>query len=297
METLIKKEIGFKGQRALVLPPTVIKTMENNPLSAILHITDIGFYPKASYHYCERKEPINQYVFIYCTEGNGWFTLNRHTYQVFANQYFILPAGQPHAYGANEHNPWTIYWIHFKGKFASYFIPDVQEPIEIKPSIHSRIYVRNELFEEILHILEMGYSHDNLLLACSTFYHYLSTLRFLQQFREAGTMNKQYDIISSAIHFMKENIEKKLSLDEIAKHVGYSTSHFLTLFNKRTGYSPLAYFNQLKIQQACQLLDFTNMKINQISYKIGIEDTYYFSRLFRKIMGVSPREYKKMRKG
>ena len=143
----------------------------------------------------------------------------------------------------------------------------------------------------------MGYSHDNLLLACSTFYHYLSTLRFLQQFREAGTMNKQYDIISSAIHFMKENIEKKLSLDEIAKHVGYSTSHFLTLFNKRTGYSPLAYFNQLKIQQACQLLDFTNMKINQIGYKIGIEDTYYFSRLFRKIMGVSPREYKKMRKG
>ena len=53
METLIKKEIGFKGQRALVLPPTVIKTMENNPLSAILHITDIGFYPKAFYHYCE----------------------------------------------------------------------------------------------------------------------------------------------------------------------------------------------------------------------------------------------------
>lgn len=96
---------------------------------------------------------------------------------------------------------------------------------------------------------------------------------------------------------MKENIEKRLTLDEIARHVGYSTSHFLTLFNKRTGYSPLAYFNQLKIQQACQLLDFSNMKINQICYKIGIEDTYYFSRLFRKIMGMSPRQYKSMRKG
>ena len=288
---------GFKGEQSIVLPKAILEMIEEDPLASSIYVTDIGYYPKAQHHYRSRQEPIDQYVFIYCVDGKGWFELEGKHYDVKTNQYFILPAGVPHTYAADEMNPWTIYWIHFKGKFASYFIPDVQEPIEIKPSIHSRIYARNELFEEILRILEMGYSHDNLLLACSTFYHYLSTLRFLQQFREAGTMNKQYDIISSAIHFMKENIEKKLSLDEIAKHVGYSTSHFLTLFNKRTGYSPLAYFNQLKIQQACQLLDFTNMKINQIGYKIGIEDTYYFSRLFRKIMGVSPREYKKMRKG
>lgn len=297
MDTQIKKEIGFKGQRAVILPPAVIKAMEMNPLSSILHITDIGYYPKASYHYCERSTPINQYVLIYCIEGSGWFTVKEHTYQVKANQYFILPAGVPHVYGANEQDPWTIYWIHFKGKLATYLIPEKQDPIEIKPCVHSRIHVRNELFEEILHILEMGYSHDNLLLACSTFYHYLATLKFLQQFRDAGNVDTKYDIISTAIHFMKENIEKKLTLEEIAHHVGYSTSHFLTLFNKRTGYSPLAYFNQLKIQQACQLLDFSNMKINQICYKIGIEDTYYFSRLFRKIMGMSPRQYKEMRKG
>ena len=298
METpSIKKEIGFKGQRAFVLPPAVITTMETNPLSTLLHITDIGYYPKASYHYCERKTPINQYVFIYCTEGTGWFTLNGKVHQVGPNQYFILPAGYPHTYGANELDPWTIYWVHFKGRFAPYLIPEMPVSITIKPGIHSRIHARNELFEEILHIFEMGYSHDNLLLACSTFYYYLSTLKYLQQFRDAGNMNKPYDIVSTAIHFMKENIEKRLTLDEIAKHVGYSTSHFLTLFNQRTGYTPLAYFNQLKIQQACQLLDFSNMKINQICYKIGIEDTYYFSRLFRKIMGMSPREYKNMHKG
>lgn len=50
------------------------------------------------------------------------------------------------------------------------------------------------------------------------------------------------------------------------------------------------------MQQACLLLDTTDMKINQICYKIGIEDTYYFSRLFSKIMGMSPREYRKSKK-
>lgn len=59
----------------------------------------------------------------------------------------------------------------------------------------------------------------------------------------------------------------------------------------------LSYFNQLKIQKACQLLDFTDMKVNQVCFKVGIEDNFYFSRLFRKIMGMSPLAYKQMKKG
>ncbi len=295
---MFKRKDGFDGERALVLPQPIVREMEEYPLSSMLHITDIGYYPKAWYHFRERKEPIAQHVFIYCVEGSGWFRIEEETYQVSANQYFILPAGKTHAYGANEKNPWTIYWIHFKGKLASHFIPPTAHPIEIRPGIHSRISNRTEMFEEIFHTLEMGYSHENLLYACSVFYHYLGTLRYMQPYRNAiCQQTDKKDVVTAAIHFMKENIEKKLSLQEIASHIGYSPSHFSTLFNQRTGYTPLAYFNQLKIQQACQLLDFTDMKINQICYKIGIEDCYYFSRLFSKIMGMPPREYKKTQKG
>ena len=231
-------------------------------------------------------------------EGEGWYRLRDHEYKITSNQYFILPAGEPHAYGANTENPWTIYWIHFKGKLASEFARQAASPIEIKPGIHSRISNRIDLFEEIFHTLEMGYSRENLLYACSIFYHYLGTLRYLQQYRDVASGDKEKtDVITAAIHFMKENIEKKLSLGEIAQHIGYSPSHFSVLFNQRTGYPPLTYFNQLKIQKACQLLDFTDMKINQICYKIGIGDSYYFSRLFHKVMGMSPMKYKKMKKG
>ena len=192
----------------------------------------------------------------------------------------------------------TIYWIHFKGKLASHFAKQCTHPIEIKPGMHSRISNRIDMFEEILRTLEIGYSHENLLYACSIFYHYLETLRYLQQYRDAARHEpEKNDIVTAAIHFMKENIEKKLTLQEIATHTGYSSSHFSVLFSQRTGYAPLTYFNQLKIQQACQLLDFTDMKVNQVCYKIGIEDTYYFSRLFSKIMGMPPREYRKMKKG
>lgn len=295
---MIKRKDGFSGERALVLPQSVVREMEEEPLSSILHITDIGYYPKAKHHYRERKEAISQFVFIYCIEGAGWYRSGENEYAVTANQYFILPAGVPHAYGADEQNPWTIYWIHFKGKLASYFAKQTVGPTEIKPGIHSRISNRINLFEEIFRTLEMGYSRENLLYACSIFHHYLGTLRYLQQYRNAVRNEpEKNDIVTAAIHFMKENIEKKLTLQEIADHIGYSPSHFSVLFSKRTGHAPLSYFNQLKIQEACHLLDFTDMKINQVCFKIGIEDTYYFSRLFSKIMGMSPRTYKNMKKG
>ena len=183
---MIKLKDGFNGERALVLPLSVVQEMEKDALSSVLHITDIGYYPKALHHFRERTEPISQFVFIYYIEGAGWFRTNEQEYAVKANQYFILPAGIPHAYGSDESNPWTIYWIHFKGKLASYFAGQANRPIDIKPSIQSRISNRNDLFEEIFHTLEMGYSHENLLYACSAFHYYLGSLRYLQQYREAA---------------------------------------------------------------------------------------------------------------
>jgi hypothetical protein len=296
---MVRLKSGFNGERAIVIPQLIIKMMEQDPLVSTLHITDIGYYPKASYHFRERKEPINQYVFIYCIDGSGWFRIGeKEEYMVSANQYFILPAGVPHTYATNPNNPWTIYWIHFKGTLASYYVQEVAHPVDIKAEICSRISNRIALFEEIFNTLKVGYSNENLHYASSLFHYFLGSLKYIQQYRNAGKDTIDDGNVSDiAIHYMKENIERKLSLQELSDHLGYSVSHFSMLFKKKTGHSPLSYFNLLKIQQACFILDSTNMKINQLCYKIGIEDTYYFSRLFHKVMGVSPKEYRKAKKG
>ena len=89
---MIKRKDGFSGERALVLPASIIHTMENNPLANALHITDIGYYPRAEHHFRKRETPISQYVFIYCVEGRGWFSVNDERYEIKSNQCFILPA-------------------------------------------------------------------------------------------------------------------------------------------------------------------------------------------------------------
>ena len=69
---------GFKGERIVVLPGFLIEELKRDPLGRELYITDIGYYPHAGFHYCERKEEdSNEFVLIYCVEGEGWFETGR----------------------------------------------------------------------------------------------------------------------------------------------------------------------------------------------------------------------------
>lgn len=288
----MKQKNGFSGERSIVLPKVIVEMEKNDPLVSSLYITDIGYYPKAENHYRERKEPIGENVLIYCMEGKGTYRVEGKEYHVSGNQYFILPAGKAHSYESDKDSPWTIYWIHFTGNHAEIYAQGAQTPQDVKPSIHSRINHRNTIFEEIFQTLEQGYSQESLRYVSSLLHYYLASMRYLKQYRETGRRDTESLMSDEAIHFMQENIEKKITLEDIAKYLGYSASHFSMMFKKQTGMSPLNYINKLKIKEACYLLKNTDMKINQICHKVGIEDCYYFSRLFSKTMGMSPKEYR-----
>lgn len=292
----MKQKDGFNGEQMIVLPQMAIDMERTDPLASSLYITDIGFYPKAAGHYRERAIPITQNVLIYCVEGRGWYRVGGNEYKVEPDQYFILPAGSPHTYASDEQKPWTIYWVHFMGEHAAIYAEGALEPHDVKPGVMSRISERNNIFEEIFNTLNNGYGRENLRYASSLLHHYLASMRYLSQFRNASRKDKDTDVAGAAIHYMKENAEKRLSLNELAAYTGFSPTHFSALFKQQTGHSPLNYFNILKIQAACRLLTSSEMKINQICYKVGIDDCYYFSRLFRKTMGMSPKQYRENRR-
>lgn len=280
------------------MPPMIRVLMETDHLLSNLHITDIGYYPKAEYHHITRNTPIDQNVFIYCTSGCGSYSINKEAHSVSENQFFILPAGKPHSYQADANNPWTIYWIHFKGRLSIEYLPETNGPITINPESHSRINDRIEMFEEMFLTLKNGLNLDNLRYTSSLLHHFLGTLKYLRQYRSSKTSEMDDEnMVEVSIHFMKENLEKQITLKMLTDFTGYSSSHFSMIFKQRTGQSPLSYFNLLKVQQACFMLDETDMMINQISSKLGINDPYYFSRLFTKIMGVSPKTYRNQKKG
>ncbi len=274
----------------------VIDLMKADPVMSSLYVTDIGYYPQASGHYRERREGIDQYVLIYCIAGQGRYELAGRSYEVPANTFFVLPKSIPHTYQADENNPWTIYWIHFDGHIAPHFAASLFTPQPVRPAINSRISNRIKLFDEIVASLNRGPDVANLRYACSVLYHFLATLCHLREYRAATAASTEASIADSLIHYISENMEHRITLAELSRFSGYSITHLSGVFRAKTGYSPMEYAAIMKVRKACELLDNTDLHVNQICYRIGIPDPYYFSRFFSKIMGVSPKNYRNRQK-
>jgi AraC-like DNA-binding protein len=285
------KSEGFRGERSIVLPQTIQKLVSQNETTRLLYLTDIGYYPNAYGHFRSRPNGANENILIYCIDGKGWFTVNNKKYKIEKNQFFILEKNMPHEYGADRQSPWSIYWLHFTGEKMFIFSSIFNQVLDIAPVEGHRIQERISIFEEIYQNLELGYSLDNLEYVSMCLWHLLASFRFVQQFQITNNV-KQISLVQQAILFMKDNLNKNLKLEDIAEYVHYSISHFSLMFAKSTSYSPLEYFNQLKIQRACQYLDHTDLSAKSIAYELGFSDPFYFSKVFKKHTSLSPRQYK-----
>ncbi|GHU88644.1 transcriptional regulator [Bacteroidia bacterium] len=283
---------GFKGEKAIVTPYNVRNFQAENEITKQMYLTHIGYYPKAKYHFRERDHGTNEYIFIYCENGKGWVTYKGEKYYLSNDHAFILPSGDAHAYGADNSDPWSIYWFHFMGENVQLFSTIIGRPILIEESDKSRYRDRFIMFEEMYQNLEMGYSPENLEYASFCLMHFLASLKYINQYREIKNV-KETDVIQKSILYMKENLENKIGLEDIAQHVGYSASHLGTLFTSKTSYSPMVYYNQLKIQRSCSFLQFSDLKIKEIAFRLGYYDPFHFSKAFLKEMNITPKEYRK----
>lgn len=288
----MKKQDGFPGQLSYVVPEKILVHVRNNPKMSDLYLTDIGYYPRARYHFRERENGIDQMILIYNIEGTGFIKIRDVTFTLEQDHFFIIPSGTPHAYYSDVQNPWSIYWIHLSGTKAKQLAIPTLQKVEVERTKLSRINERLDLFSELFQHLERGFSLETLEYINLCLPHLLASFTHLKQYKMKNEPISK-DPTNQAINFMLENIQGKLKLDELAVVVNLSASHLSRLFAARTGHSPIDYFIQLKIQRSCRLLDNTELSIADISRETGFDDQFYFSRQFRKVMNMSPSEYRK----
>lgn len=288
-----QKRDGFNGEKLHhVALKSLREAKEKRPLLFPVFITQIGYFPRAEFHYRERKNGCSDNILIYCLEGKGHYILDDKPYEVNHNQFVILPATDRHmSYWADNDDPWTIYWVHFTGDNIEAFnhafnLTLSRGPISI-PFNKEALTTWQNIYET----LKTSHKIDNLCRANFHLFHFLATFFFPEQNIKSGS-DEDNLIIGKAIQIMQNNLYQRLTVEELARGVNLSPSYFAALFKKDMGASPIDYFINLKMKKAAQLLNENNLKIRSIALSLGYDDPYYFSRIFKKCIGLSPDQHR-----
>lgn len=279
-------------KRFVKLDPVLVESQKVDPLTQDLYLCEVSEWSMGKRSIWEPEHISDNYFLIYCTEGNSKLIIANDEVLLHQNQFCIIPPGFHFKLKIGKTEPTIFFMCQFNGTKSRILEQEFTVVRDLVPSINNRVANRRMLFDEVFNNLLRGYHNANIHYVNFTFSHLLATFVFASRTSE-DIETEENPMIQKTIRFMEQNIDKKLSLRDIANEVGYSITYLSTLFRKQTNYSPLSYFSHLKITKSCEYLDQTSLKVKEIAFLLGYSDPYYFSKDFQKKMGISPRSYRK----
>ncbi|HBO45770.1 MAG TPA: hypothetical protein DD670_17965 [Planctomycetaceae bacterium] len=287
----IQRRAVFEEFRSIEVPGETIRDSLARPILRDLLVTRIGYCSRAAGHFIPRPEGSLDCVLHYCVGGKGWCEVAGRRRAVVPETVFLIPAGVPHWYGADDKYPWSIHWLHFTGRTATDYCQLLGAAAET-PLFHLPVS------EEILAVFEATYqlmdnvqTYGQLVAAAGALAQFLSMANLARHSINTRSKSAEKKLEKTAL-FMREHVAGRYTLQQFAQIAHMSPHHYCSLFKARYGFSPIEYFNRLKVRKAREMLDNDALQIRQIARRVGCDDPYYFSRLFRKIVGVSPRDYR-----
>ncbi len=282
----------FYGDRSIVLSKKQNNMVKNNSRVGDLYFNRMGFYPNAKHHFRKRNAGSEEHILIYCVNGKGYIQLHGADHELAPNSFFVIHANQAHSYWASPEDPWSIYWLHFSGPKSAFFSDFFGRTHVIPQTSSSRTDDRIRLFNEMLTVLELGLTNENLEFANLRLNGLLASFFYTETF-QADKGIRSSDPVEKVIFFMQKNTAKLLSVAEMAEEARLSTSHLSRIFKNKTGASPMDYFIGLKMQEAIRLLSNKSMRVNEVAFTLGYTDPFYFSRIFKKQIGSTPTSFLK----
>ena len=233
---------------------------------------------------------LSEFQLIYIPNGEGIFTSGETTYQVKPGSTLLLLPGLRHAYRPLSETGWHEYWVGFRG---AYFLDLVetgclsQEKVFFETGLHDSILsLCNQIFDEVLYQRPLYQMRT-----CSSILSLIAEVLDRERRRDIPDYYQQ--VLEKAKLLMEANISGAANMTDIASQLGTSASNFHRIFKIYTSMTPYQYFIAKKIHKAESLLGQTDLSVKEVAAQLGFENQLYFSRLFKKKIGVSPLNWKK----
>lgn len=252
---------------------------------------------RSSDEFLHMKRTIDENVLIIVQKGTLFINANRKSFEIGENQFVLLKAGEEH-FGYKKSNGELSYlWLHFKTEnFESYEIQKLSDCNKISGSSYhfceagtllssNRIFL---LFRQLMDFsLDSGFYNKEVL-------DYLSSV-ILMEITNQGISEQKNDrninpIVFEICSWIKSNYSHQFSIEDLSKINGYKSEYLSNLFKKNMGITIFQYTNQIRIETAKKLLP--NFTIKETAFSCGFEDEKYFMKVFKKLEGLTPTEYK-----
>lgn len=235
------------------------------------------------------------YLLHYVLEGQGYYYVNDNKYTVSKNQGFLIEPNVVTFYQADKDNPWTYLWIGIDGDKAKLYLNSAG----LNENHLIFTYEKDDSLKE--YVLEMLKHHtmsdsdafkiEGLL--------YLFFSKLCEDRKEIPSMNKEENTnnyINKAIEFIQNNYHNSIKVTDIANYICLNRSYLTSIFQNNLNMSPQKFLMKFRITKAAELLYNTNLSITNIAYSCGYSDPLAFSKAFKKIKGISPKEYRNTKK-
>lgn len=226
----------------------------------------------------------------YITEGECEIKIKGVPYTGKSGRVFFIPSQTRHSFYHINDNFITKYWIHFdiktgEGNLLKY----LNLPYYIDITDDTGI-INN--FQDIFR-----YARENSLSAAFRLKSAILSLfsEYIEKSKPApiAIYNENNSDFNGIIAYINNNLEKKLTLEDLAVRMHMHPNYFIRLFKSKMGTTPFNYINTLKIERVKSLLENTQLPISEIMLQIGAQDLSSFSNFFKHYTGYNPKSFRK----
>ncbi len=243
----------------------------------------------------DRPSGLKGYILNITVSGAGLvFPGTEHETQVNAGDMMLIPAGACHDYGRHPdfHN-WYHRWVYFRPRATWSEWLNWAQVIRNVGFMTVESQERMQLIDQLFQDIDKSAKNDCMLseeLGLNLLEQILIRCREFDQNRPQAPLDAR---IHRVCQFINDNLSKELTICELARVACMSSSRFSHLFRKQMGVPVRQWIEDQRISLARQLLVTTDLAVNQVAQYLGYQDALYFSRVFRKNLGLSPREFRR----
>lgn len=274
----------------LVNTSRIIYTASDFAKLSLLHLQEIGSLQATKPHISKRSD-LASYLFLMVRSGSGVLKYDGITYSLSPGDCVFVDCRKPYSHETSQ-DLWNLSWVHFNGPTAANIYQKYIDRGGL-PVFHPVTLVRYSDAYNNLYKIAIGssYTRD---MEINTYLSMLLSFLMADSWNpeKSRTGTRKTDLLEIK-RYLDENYAKKVTLDALSERYFINKFYLTRVFKEQFGVSIGDYLLGVRITQAKNLLRFTNKSAEQIGQECGIGDVYYFSRVFKKVEGISVRAYRK----